>query len=81
MLQGRLYVNGQGRYQIKDTNHYFTSGNQIQLFDEDTLEWIVGRIEHHYTYGYYAIVNISGWCGVQSEEEIYNLDNWIAKGS
>ena len=37
-------------------------------------------IEHDYNYGYYAIVTVKGWCGVESKEEIYNLDNWIAKG-
>lgn len=84
MVRGRLFTNEQGRYQIKDTSYYFTSGDYIELFDEDTLEWLVGRIEHNYNYGYYAIVTVKvkvkGWCTVESKEEIYNLDNWIAKG-
>ena len=82
MVKGRLFTNEQGRYQIKGTSYYFTSGDYIELFDEDTLEWLVGRIEHDYNYGYYAIVRVKvkGWCGVESKEEIYNLDNWIAKG-
>ena len=80
IVRGRLFTNEQGRYQIKGTSYYFTSGDYIELFDEDTLEWFVGRIEHDYNYGYYAIVTVKGWCGVESKEEIYNLDNWIAKG-
>lgn len=80
MKQGRLYLNDQGRYRIKCIKHYFSSGDLIELLDEETLEWMVGRIEHHSTYGDYAIVNVVGWCGVISKEEIYHLDNWIAKG-
>ena len=59
MVKGRLFINDQGRYQIEGTSHYFTCGDTIQLFDTDTLEWLRGRIEHHYDYGYYAIVTLS----------------------
>ena len=79
MVKGRLFINAQERYQIEGTSHYFTCGDTIQLFDEDTLEWLIGRIEHHYDYGYYAIVTVKGWCGVEFKEEIYNLNNWIAR--
>lgn len=80
MVKGRVFINQQGRYQIKGTSYYFASGDYIELFDEDTLEWLVGRIEHNYKYGYYAIVTVKGWCGIEQQEEIYNLDNWIARG-
>ncbi len=79
MVKGRLFINQQGRYQIKGTSYYFTSGDTIELFDEDTIEWLRGTIEHHYNYGYYAIVTVKGWCGIEQHKEIYNLNNWLVR--
>ena len=68
IVKGRLFINQQGRYQMKGISYYFTSSDCVELFDEDTLEWLQGTIELHYKFGYYAIVTVKGWYGIEQQE-------------
>lgn len=68
--QGNLYLNSQERYQIVDTSYYFTSGDTIELYNETSSKWMLGRIEHDFDKGYYFL------CG---KKKIFNLVNALAR--
>lgn len=49
--EGTLRHNAQGRYSFSD-RFYFTSGDRIEILDEDDETWLKGRIEYLCEYGY-----------------------------
>lgn len=46
MRQGRLYKNTSGRYQLENDTYYWTSGDAMQVYDNDLGEWLQGRVEY-----------------------------------
>lgn len=52
MKEGYLQKNSDDRFELVSENGeyltYFTSGSNIELFDEDEEEWLQGRIEYNH---------------------------------
>lgn len=47
LAEGRLTKNSEGRYEIEDTDIYFTSGSLLDYWDEEDEEWCSSRVEHN----------------------------------
>lgn len=59
-LKGKLILNQQERCEIEGSRYYFTSGDYIELWDEEEEVWLMGIVEHSFKSGYYAIVTVKG---------------------
>jgi len=59
MCEGTLYRCSDGRYGIKDTDIYFTSGDSIEYWDEGYGTYEISRIEYKDS-NYYIEVNPKG---------------------
>ena len=47
MRQGKVYKNEQGRFQLENDSWYWTSGDVMQIYDEELKQWLDGRVEHN----------------------------------
>ena len=61
MKEGYLQKREDGRFQLQDADGnyitYFTSGNYIEIFDEDEEKWLIGAIEYNHGWDNYAFYN------------------------
>lgn len=66
-IEGTLSLNASERYEMKKAGRYFTSGDRIEIFNEDQ-GWHFGRVEYAHGnvkglegYNGYYFLNYSGW--------------------
>ena len=74
MKTGKLRLREDERFEIINSKGeyitYLTSGDPVELYDENEERWIQGRIEHEWDEGYYFLSNNDNAISIYENDKV-----------